>query len=242
MVLHLRVVLLGYINDIEQIIAACSRATRKIESSETLLDELTQEEARRHIGRVMSRGHEGISEFAYFIFSVSGISRVLTHQLVRHRIASYLQMSSRETSLSKASFLIPPKIQKNSEALEIFQESTETAREKYQKLIELGIEYEDARYLLPSSLETHISIAINARSLNHLFGLRLCNRAQWEIRELARQMKEIVAPIAPSLFWSEPRPCVIRGFCPEGKGSCGYWKTKEFQVERSRYRSGYPNE
>jgi len=237
----MKVTLLGYVDDVERIIAACSEATRS-KPSDSLLTTLSQEDARKHIARVLSRGHEGISEFAYFIFSISDVSRVLTHQLVRHRIASYLQMSSREMDLSNVDFVVPPKIKEGSKTAKIFEEAVDTARARYKELLTAGIKYEDARYLLPSCIETHISVAMNARSLNNLFGLRLCGRAQWEIRELAAKMREIVKLITPSLFWSEPRPCVRQGFCPEGKKSCGFWKSEEFQKEREKFKRGYPNE
>lgn len=238
----MKVILLGYVDRIEEIVAACSKATRRKDPADVIIDELTEDSARKHIGQVLSRGHESIAEFAYFIFSVSGVSRVLTHQLVRHRIASYLQMSSRERDISMAGFVIPPQVKKNIETERIYREGIEASLAKYKELLKDGIAYEDARYLLPDSLETHIAVAMNARSLNHLFGLRLCTQAQWEIRELANQMRRIVRPIAPSLFWYEPRPCVIRGFCPEGKRSCGFWQSKNFEKEHEKYEKGYPNE
>jgi thymidylate synthase (FAD) len=238
----LRVSLLGYVEDIEKIAAACAKATRGQKPASMLLDEFNLESARQYLGRVLSRGHEGIAEFAYFIFSIENVSRVLTHQLVRHRIASYLQMSSREIDLSNTEYIIPPNVKKNLETKKTFEKSMERSKASYKNLLKRGISPEDARYLLPDGIATHIAVAINARSLNHLFGLRLCNRAQWEIRELARQMREVVESIAPSLFWSEQRPCVIRGYCPEDQNSCGFWKTSEFEKEKKRYREGYPHE
>lgn len=239
----MKVVLLGYVDNIEKIVAACSKATHRKETAEVIIDELSEESAREHIGQVLSRGHEGIMEFAFFIFSVSGVSRVLTHQLVRHRIASYLQMSSRgKRDISKEGFIIPPQVKKNAKNAQIYRESTSVSAEKYRELVARGVPHEDARYLLPDSLRTHIAVAMNARSLNHLFGLRLCDRAQWEIRMLADQMRKIVRPISPSLFWCEPRPCVVRGFCPEGTQSCGFWKTRDFGKERDKYQKGYQHE
>jgi thymidylate synthase (FAD) len=236
------VVLLGHVDDIEKIIAACSKATQRKEPADVIIDELNEESARKHIGQVLSRGHESITEFAYFIFSISGVSRVLTHQLVRHRIASYLQMSSRERNISEAGFVVPPQIKKNTKSARIYKEGLEASIRKYEELLANKIAYEDARYLLPDSLQTHIAVAMNARSLNHLFGLRLCTRAQWEIRELADKMRKIVKPISPSLFWSEARPCVIRGYCPEGEKSCGFWESERFKKECKKYRKGYPHE
>jgi thymidylate synthase (FAD) len=137
---------------------------------------------------------------------------------------------------------MPPDVAKNRETKKAFEQSMKNSSASYKNLLEKGISYEDARYLLPDGMETHIAVAMNARSLNHFFGLRLCTRAQWEIRELAKQMRKLVRSVAPSLFWSEPRPCVIRGHCPEGKDSCGFYKTKEFKQEKKRYDKGYPHE
>jgi len=237
----MQVKLLGYVENAEKIIAACSKATRS-KPAEDLLSDLTVKEARRHIGKVLSRGHEGISEFAYFIFSISGISRVLTHQLVRHRIASYLQMSSREANLSHASFIVPPIILRDKKKYSVFEETVNVARQNYEKLVKAGVPLEDARYLLPDSLETHISMAIDGRSLNNFFGLRLCERAQWEIRELATEMRNQVMKTSPALFWSEPRPCIRRGACPEGKKSCGFVNKEEFGRQRRKFLEGYPSE
>lgn len=234
----MKVELLGFIPDIEKIIASSSKATRS-KPAAILLKSMNEDEARKHIGRVMSYGHESISEFAFFIFSVSGVSRVLTHQLVRHRIASYLQMSSRHVDLSNLDLIIPPKIKDNPEAKRIFIELTKSAKENYKKLLDLGIPKEDARYIIPDSIETHIVIGMNARALNNFFGHRLCEKAQWEIRSLAHKMRKLVKDKTPTLFWSEHRPCVIKGKCPQRNG-CGYANTKEFSLEREKYLGGYP--
>lgn len=236
----MNVTLIGTIPDIEKIIAASALSTRN-KSAEMLLDELSLEKSRKKIGELMSFGHEGVSEFAFFIFAVDGVSRILTHQLVRHRIASYLQMSSRHTDLSKMDFVIPPKIEKNPEALKILLNSYEQSKSDYSKLLVLDITKEDARFILPDSSMTHIVIGMNARSLNNFFGHRLCNKAQWEIRELAEKMRSLVLEIVPSLFWAAHRPCVIKGKCPEKKG-CGFENSDEFKIERVRYLKGYPNE
>lgn len=235
----MKVELLSFIPDVERIIASSSKATRS-KPATILLKDMDKEEARKHIGRVMSYGHEGVSEFASFIFAVSGVSRVLTHQLVRHRIASYLQMSSRHTNLSKLDLIIPPKIKDNPEAYLIFNEFNKFAKDNYKKLLDLGIPKEDARYIMPDSIETHIVIGMNARALNNFLGHRLCKKAQWEIRSLANKIMELVKNETPSLFWSENRPCVIRGKCPQ-RDSCGYANTDEYTIERKKYLKGYPH-
>ena len=106
------------------------------------------------------------------------------------------------------------------EASKVFDEAIEAVIEGYQKLLEMGIPAEDARYLLPNAAETKIVITMNIRELLHFFSLRCCNRAQWEIRELAHKMLELVKPTAPYIFMDAGAPCV-RGNCPEGKMTCG---------------------
>jgi len=236
----LEVKLIGAIPDVEKIIASSSKSTRS-KSADKILAEIDLIEARKHLGRLMSYGHEGAAEFAFFIFSVNNVSRVCTHQLVRHRIASYLQMSSRHVDLSEYEFITPPSIQENAEALKVYSNFIIDAKKRYKELLNLGIEKEDARFLLPDSIGTHIVIGMNARSLNNFFGHRLCGNAQWEIRQLAQKMRDLVKDITPSLFWAENRPCIIRGFCPQ-KPSCKYVATKAFKREREKYLMGYPHE
>jgi thymidylate synthase (FAD) len=158
----LRVSLLGYVDNVEKIAAACAKATREQKSAAVLLDEFDLESARRYLGRVLSRGHEGIAEFAYFIFSIEEVSRVLTHQLVRHRIASYLQMSSRDTDLSDAGYVIPPEVAKKRETKKAFIEAMKRSKASYKNLLRKGINYEDARYLLPDGMETHIALVLDS--------------------------------------------------------------------------------
>jgi len=235
----MKVELLGFIPDIEKIIASSSKATRS-KPAAILLKSMNEDEARKHIGRVISYGHESISEFAInYTFLIKGASRSFLAQMTRHRMASYLQMSSRHVNLSNLDSVIPPKIKDNPEAKRIFIELTKSAKENYKKLLDLGIPKEDARYIIPDSIETHIVIGMNARALNNFFGQRLCEKAQWEIRSLAHKMRELVKDKTPTLFWSEHRPCVIKGKCPQRNG-CGYANTKEFSLEREKYLGGYP--
>lgn len=232
--------LIGYTEDIEIIIAASAKATRD-KPVDVLLDNYTIEQSRDFIGQLMSRGHEGISEFAFYIFAVKGVSRILTHQLVRHRIASYLQLSSRHMDLHSAKHVKPRKIKENITNNTAFEENSKKARDTYSSLMANGVHLEDARFTLPGALETHIVVGMNARTLNNFFGHRLCGKAQWEIAELAKRMHSLVFEKTPSLFWAIQRPCVKRGKCPEAR-SCGYFKTEEYKIHRNRYLKGYPNE
>ena len=99
-------------------------------------------------------------------------------------------------------------------------ETIEAAIAAYEKLLAAGVPAEDARYLLPNAAETKIVITMNVRELLHFFSLRCCNRAQWEIRDMAHRMLELARPTAPFIFADAGAPCV-RGTCPEGKMTCG---------------------
>ena len=157
-------------------------------------------------------GHHSVIEHAVFTFSVEGVSRALTHQLVRHRVASYSQQSQRYVSMKEPSYVTPHTVQDDPEALKVFEDTG--------KLESMGIPAEDARYLLPNGCTTNITITMNARELLHFFSLRCCNRAQWEIREMADRMLELCREVSPVIFRDAGPPCV-RGPCPEGKLSCG---------------------
>ena len=165
-------------------------------------------------------GHHSVIEHAVFTFSVEGVSRALTHQLVRHRMASFSQQSQRYVSMDRASFVTPHSVEGNEEASEVFDETMDTIWDAYRRLEELGIPAEDARYLLPNGCTTNITITMNARELLHFFSLRCCNRAQWEIREMADKMLELCLEKSPIIFKDAGPPCV-RGPCPEGKLTCG---------------------
>lgn len=163
------------------------------------------------------RGHLSPFEHASFMFLVEEISRVTTHQLVRHRIASYSQQSQR--IVEEINCIIPPTISSKKEALSIFQEALKGVQDAYKRLLQEGIPKEDARYILPSGTKTRIVITMNARELLHFFRLRCCNRSQWEIRELSYKMLECVKKVAPNLFYFAGPPCKWEK-CKEGVLSC----------------------
>src|SRR5665648_1265966 len=177
---------------------------------------------------VMS-GHLSALEHASFTFGIDGISRACSHQLVRHRLASYSQQSQRYVHFSEDSgFIIPPKIAEDAEALGVFEEAMGQALAAYDKLVELGTArglaketvQEDARFVLPNAAETRLVVTMNARELRHFFQVRCCRRAQWEINELAWAMRHLVTAVAPTLFEKTGPGCVIDS-CPEGKMACG---------------------
>ena len=150
----------------------------------------------------IKEGHDSIIEHSSVTFVIKGISRACSHQLVRHRIASYSQESQRYVDMRDAKFVIPPSIASGDieYALELWDATIEYIRDVYTRLRELGIRKEDARYLLPNATETKIVVTMNFRSLRHFFEVRCDKAAQWEIRELAIEMLRIVNLLAPNVF------------------------------------------
>ena len=137
-------------------------------------------------------GHHAVLEFADFTFHISGVSRALTHQLVRHRLASYAQRSQRYCGENNFDYVIPPSIERNKEAKDTFVALMGYINMQYDRLQKAGIPNEDARYVLPNACETTIEVKMNGRTLIHFFNERLCTRAQWEIRQIAMMMKRCV--------------------------------------------------
>lgn len=170
-------------------------------------------------------GHESPIEHVSFTFGIEGVSRVLTHQLVRHRLASYSQKSQRYVDEDAFEFITPHSISKDSIASGLFDAQMKTIQEAYNALVALGIPKEDARYVLPNACETKIIVTMNARTLHNFFKQRLCNRAQWEIREMASKMKEEIIKVSPLLFGKAGAACESTGVCNQGKYSCGKYGT-----------------
>ena len=174
-------------------------------------------------------GHESILEHAVYTFEIKGVSRALTHQLVRHRVASYSQQSQRYVSMDGADYIRPESIDRcldpaTPDGCPMNIEYENTIRrcfETYRKMIEVGIPEEDARYVLPNACCTNIIVTMNARELLHFFSLRCCERAQWEIRMMANRMLRICKEISPKIFANAGPNCVMTGRCPEGERSCG---------------------
>ena len=168
-------------------------------------------------------------EHAGFTFAIDGISRACSHQLVRHRVASYSQQSQRYVRFSSdEEFVVPPRIMASPEAREVFYRAMADARRAYESLVELGLAegrgkesvFEDARFVLPNAAETKIVVTMNARELRHFFSIRCCRRAQWEINRLAWVMRHLALSVAPALFAGTGPGCMTGG-CPEGKMTCG---------------------
>lgn len=155
----------------------------------------------KFIKMLIRRGHFSVLEHAVASFRIKGVSRAMTHQLVRHRIASYTQKSQRYVDESNFSYITPPSIEKNPEAKKIFEEQMESARESYRKLKELGIPSQDARYLLPNATETEIVITANMREWRHIIELRGDPSSQWEIRNVIIEILKILKKNCPSVFY-----------------------------------------
>jgi thymidylate synthase (FAD) len=187
----------------------------------------------QHLKDALEKGHVSVIEHASFTFSLEGISRSCSHQLVRHRLASYTQQSQRYIELEENDiFVTPESIQKNAEAQKLFEENGQKQFSLYQNLIDLGIPKEDARFVMPNATKTNIMVTMNARELLHFFALRCCERTQWELRTVAWQMLKLVKKVSPLLFGKAGPSCVQLGYCPEGDLSCG--KIKEMKEKASR--------
>lgn len=188
----------------------------------------------RALKGALASGHESVIEHVSFTFAVSGVSRALTHQLVRHRVASYSQQSQRYVKVTGKNnelglnYITPYSIWDIGLDYE-YDELMDSIESFYDKMIARGIPEEDARYILPNACTTNIVVTMNARELRHFFRLRCCTRAQWEIRELANRMLELVEDVAPTIFADAGASCVATGRCSEGVKSCG--KVKKSQNE-----------
>ena len=156
-----------------------------------------------------------------FTFGIDGVSRALTHQLVRHRLASFSQQSQRYVNGKHFHFVIPHTIEKDPGIAIAYTRYLEQAKDMYEALVANGIPEEDARYILPNATTTNIVVTMNVRELLHFFSVRCCARAQWEIRELAWQMLAICKQVSPTLFDGCGAFCDQAGYCKEGTMSCG---------------------
>jgi thymidylate synthase (FAD) len=186
-----------------------------------LLEKMSDERARSVLKTIMGSGHYSTLEHASYTFSVEGVSRALTHQLVRHRLASYNQQSQRYVRFDAAPEVVEPgSIAANPAAHEVFERAMRGTYEAYAQLSQMDIPAEDARYVLPNACTSKIVITMNIRELLHFFELRCCHRAQWEIQEMANRMLELVRPTAPFIFM-DAGPACVRGACTEGKMTCG---------------------
>lgn len=276
----LKVKIIAHTPEPDKVVAQAGKLCYSAVGVDEITQKLTEEEIARYVNMLASIGHESPLEHVSFTFAIEGISRACTHQIVRHRIASYSQQSQRYVKLEQFEYIIPPAIEKNPEAKRIFIETMKRDQKAYDELVDLLLvdilaeehaadfgscirevlkenpdvapnrskvldlyaekffenyrkaekqAIEDARYVFPNACETKIVITMNARSLLHFFNVRCCNRAQWEIREMATEMLKECKKIAPALFKKAGPDCVY-GKCGEGKMSCKHpRKEDEFE-------------
>lgn len=177
------------------------------------------------VKQVVASGHESPLEHVKFTFAIEGVSRVATHQLVRHRMASYSQQSQRYVKQSAFDYIIPPSIEEDEEMRKEYvafmgkiQESYEALVQNFERKGKKGeAANEDARFILPQAAETKIVVTMNCRELLHFFKERCCTRAQWEIRGLANEMLRMCKEKLPAVFDKAGAKCVALGYCPEGE-------------------------
>jgi thymidylate synthase (FAD) len=217
----LDVKLLSHTPDPERAIAAAARLCYAPVGAAELMESMSDEAVEKVLRIILTSGHTSALEHASFTFAIDGVSRALTHQLVRHRLASYNQQSQRYVSYTtEPAFIVPPEVAADAAASSAFLDSCAASFIAYRRLLDSGVAPEDARYLLPNAMETKIVVTMNIRELLHFLELRCCKRAQWEIRELALVMLGLVEPVAPYIFMDAGASC-RRGPCREGKMTCG---------------------
>ncbi len=242
----LKVRLIEYTPNPEKLVAAAAKLCYSSVGVEDIMEKMDEDKIEKFLNMLLSYGHESPIEHISFTFGVEGVSRSLTHQLVRHRIASYSQQSQRYVRLEQFEYVIPPSIDSDEEAKKIFISSMVEAQNNYNQIVDrLKAKYisqgmtnsqadkkaiEDARYVFPNACETKILFTMNARSLLNFFQHRCCERAQWEIRAMAEEMLKQVKKVAPMIF-KYAGPSCVNGSCSEGSMSCG--KTLEV---RKKYR------
>ena len=250
-----KVTLLAFTPHPEHTIASAAKLCYSASDIDGIREGLTDEKAASFVEMLAEIGHESPIEHASFTFGIEGVSRALLAQITRHRIASFSVQSQRYVAENDFEFVTPPEIANEPEALKLFNEAMQRDKEYYEKITAVLKEkhkaeflaegkdeksaeraaekkaIEDARFVLPNACETKMVVTMNARSLQNFFRHRCCNRAQWEIREVANQMLCLVTAVAPNLFKNAGPSCVSGG-CPEGKMTCG--KIKEV---REYYKS-----
>ena len=240
----MKVKLIAHTPQPEVVVAAAAKLCYANAEIEDLLEGLTPQKSREFVKMLSQLGHESPTEHASFTYAIEGVSRSLLAQITRHRLASFSVQSQRYVKMDHFEYVIPPEIETIPEAKAVFEKAMQDEallyenlagilKKKHQETFELeGLPakqakekaekkaIEDARFLLPNACDTKMILTMNARSLNHFFRLRCCNRAQWEIHALADDMLELACAVAPALF-AKAGPSCAAGACGEGKMSCG---------------------
>ncbi|KXZ38960.1 thymidylate synthase (FAD) [Alkalithermobacter thermoalcaliphilus JW-YL-7 = DSM 7308] len=240
----MKVQLISYTPNPEKLIAMAAKLCYSPVGVSEIEKNLTDEKIEKFLNMLLDLGHESPIEHVNFTFAVEGISRSCSHQIVRHRIASYSQQSQRYVKLDQFEYIIPPEIEAIPQAKEKFIKAMENDQKTYDELVQILTKkhydnfikdgktekeakllsqkkaIEDARYVFPNACETKLVFTMNARTLFNFFKHRCCERAQWEIRQLAIQMLKQVRKVAPNVF-KNIGPSCLTGACPEGNMTCG---------------------
>ena len=234
----MKVILLRHTPNPEETVSLAAKLCYSRSDIESLQEKISLKDQSAFIRKLMDMGHESVLEHVSFTFGIEGVSRVLLAQLTRHRIASFSVQSQRYVSYENGfGYIIPDSIRALGEdAVRKYHQQMETIESWYvewqRQLGNLGEKSnEDARFVLPNACETRIVMTMNVRELLHFFSLRMCSRAQWEIRKMAEEMFLICFRTAPSLFLNAGPAC-LRGKCPEGDKSCG--RAAEIRIKREK--------
>jgi thymidylate synthase (FAD) len=214
------VILISHTSNPDLVVASAARLCYSPDSIEEVMDNFTEEKIESFVAKLESLHHESPFEHVSFTFGISGVSRALSHQLVRHRLASYSQKSQRYVNESSFDYIIPPSIEKNEEALKTYTSAMLMLDAVYKNLVKENIPAEDARFVLPNACETQLIMTMNIRELWNFFKHRCCNRAQWEIRIIAHRMLQLAKETSPLLFAHAGSSCEVLGYCPENSMQC----------------------
>ena len=232
---EMKVVLMRHTLSPEEVVALGARLCYSKARVDDLLERVEAKDQTDFVHKIMSMGHDSVLEHASFTFGIEGVSRTLLAQITRHRVASFSVQSQRYVSYESGfGYIVPPKIEALGEdAVAEFEQQMATIHQWYtdwqQKLGTGEGGNEDARFVLPGACETRMMVTMNVRELRHFFSLRMCSRAQWEIRALAAEMHRLCMEVAPTLFENAGPGC-LRGACPEGEKTCG----KMLQIRQER--------
>lgn len=241
---RLSVELITHTPDPQKLVAAAAKLCYTNSPVKGIMEGLSDEKTDSFLNMLLSLGHESPLEHICFTFGAEGVSRSLLAQITRHRIASYSVKSQRYVKEGQFEYIIPPVIEADAEAKQLYINAMAQDQECYNKLVDIlqkkhisklinegkpenkaaamaeKMAIEDARFILPNACETKIVFTMNARSLINFFHHRLCERAQWEIRHLAESMLLLVREVAPVIY-NRVGPGCVSGPCPEGTMTCG---------------------
>lgn len=221
----MKVELLEYTPQSDVLAAAAAHSCHSNKGAKEIKETENEKKLKEILRKTVERGHTSVVEHANFTFSLEGISRACSHQLVRHRIASYSQQSQRYTKPDDIEYVTPPSINKEASARENFQKAMKMAWKAYENLMEKeDVPKEDSRFVLPNATKTNVVMTMNARSLLNFFELRTCLHAQWEIRAVANKMLSEVKKVAPVIFEDAGPPCKRNGVCPEKDPDCKFYE------------------